>query len=507
MAITHIGTTVPAGNPTTGGTLTIHANTLAGDWCYLVVTNRDGTANPTVTDNDTGGNAWARIDAGATGQSVWAKKATAASASKTVTVGSAVGSCAFVCSVFRGVSALAVPHLGIASESNASGDVSLAAVTPTRDGAWIVVVVSNRTNDITATACVATAPATIAQLGEKLSTGGNDCSATLFAAEQATAGSTGTISWTQAAGANIGCRFWLLPAASIVAAQGAYALSGQPASFPRNRVVAAAQGAYALAGQAATLVYVPAGAYVLTAAQGSYALSGQAASLLRARRIDAAHGAYALSGQALNLLLGRRLVVVHGTYALSGQASNLVYTPVGAFILSAGQGAYALTGQAATLRCTRIMLAAQGAYALSGQIAGLRIGRVMTADVGGYGLSGMDTALRYGRKLFAITGAYALTGQSVVFSKGRTIIAAQGTYALTGFDAELRATRILLAEGGEYSLTGRSVSLVLFSLTAAPRRGFSRAFARSSGVAGPINAGGGRKFPNIRGGSSGIRRS
>lgn len=90
MAISHIETTVPGGNPTTSFTVTISASTLTDDICIVTAIHK-ATTNPTVTDNDTGGNTWALLEAvndGTRSYSVWWKRATSGTASKTVTVGS-----------------------------------------------------------------------------------------------------------------------------------------------------------------------------------------------------------------------------------------------------------------------------------------------------------------------------------------------------------------------------------------------------------------------------------
>lgn len=93
MAISHIETTLPAGNPTTSFTVTISASTLTNDLLFLTVIHK-ATTNPTVTDNDTGGNTWVLLEAindGTRSYTVWWKRATSGTASKTVTVGSLTG--------------------------------------------------------------------------------------------------------------------------------------------------------------------------------------------------------------------------------------------------------------------------------------------------------------------------------------------------------------------------------------------------------------------------------
>ncbi len=212
MAITHIGTVVDSSNATTTFPLTIPAATEANDVLILSVTNRDAATDPTVTDNDTGGNTWAKVGGGATGLTVWWKRATSATAGKVVTAAALTGSSAGVLSVYRGVSLTTTPYENVTTESNISGNETHAAITPTVNGAWVFLCIANRTDDIATATQAATSPAVLTERGESLSTGGSDCSNTLCSAEQSTAGTTGAITWAQTDAASISCVFNLIPA-------------------------------------------------------------------------------------------------------------------------------------------------------------------------------------------------------------------------------------------------------------------------------------------------------
>lgn len=260
----------------------------------------------------------------------------------------------------------------------------------------------------------------------------------------------------------------------LAAAQGAYSLTGQAAGLYRGLKVAAAQGAYALTGQAVGFIR----SYVLAAAQGAYALTGKAAGLLRALKMSAVQGSYSLAGQAVNFLKGRTLIAAQGTYALTGQAVNFSRS----YVLAAAQGAYALTGKAVNFLRTYKLAAAQGVYTLagqavaflrpgayvllaatgfftlSGQAAGLLRALKLTAAQGSYVLTGRAVNLLRGLKVTAVQGSYVLAGQAAGFLRGLRVAAAQGTYSLAGQAVGLYRGRILSAAQGAYAFTGRAVN-------------------------------------------------
>src|SRR5688500_20124226 len=99
MAVAHRASVAAStANPTTTFAITIPATVAAGDVLFVLITSRDsvsGSANATCVDNDTGGNAWAVVTNTADKKHwIFWKRATSATAGKTVTVNSCVGSCA-----------------------------------------------------------------------------------------------------------------------------------------------------------------------------------------------------------------------------------------------------------------------------------------------------------------------------------------------------------------------------------------------------------------------------
>lgn len=200
MAIAHRASAVAnSTNNTTSLTVTIPASVQADDLLFLVTANRGATTDPTVTDNDTGGNAWARIggqDNTGSGDVYW-KRATSGSASKTVTVSGCTDSCSAGLSAFSGGSTAVTPYENVTAEANASGDETNAGFTPSQNGSMVCLAVCNVDTDIAVSTQSSTSPGSLTELFEHLNTGGGDCATCLAAAVQATAGATGNLTWAQ----------------------------------------------------------------------------------------------------------------------------------------------------------------------------------------------------------------------------------------------------------------------------------------------------------------------
>jgi hypothetical protein len=201
---------VPAGDPTTSFTVAIDAAVVAGDWLYLAFLSRDhtvGDALPTVTDDDTGGNTWASIYTSGQRQAhVFRKKATSATASKTVTVAGCIGSSSGVLKAFTNTIGTTS---NLQSEANASGNETHAGFVATEGGSMLAGIVFNTADDNAVTSLsFATAGATT--MTEKLSIGGSDC-AVAFGHVLATGSVSGDLTWTQTDGATISLVFAVLP--------------------------------------------------------------------------------------------------------------------------------------------------------------------------------------------------------------------------------------------------------------------------------------------------------
>ena len=193
---------MPGGNPTTSFTVTIPSSTLTDDVLFLTVTNRGSTADPTVTDDDTGGNAWAKVNAGLHNGSLWWKRATSGTASKTVTVSGLTNSSAGVLKVFSGALLTGNPYSNVSTEDNASANETHAGFTPDEADEMICAAIANYSNDLAVTALACTNPGVLSQV-EKLSTGGSDCgSAFGHALQIGGPTATGNFTWAQTDRAN-----------------------------------------------------------------------------------------------------------------------------------------------------------------------------------------------------------------------------------------------------------------------------------------------------------------
>mgnify|MGYP001605812119 FL=1 len=201
MAVAFRASAVPGGNPTTSFTVIIPASTLTDDVLFLSVTNGGSTADPTVTDDDTGGNAWAKVNAGLHNGSLWWKRATSGTASKTVTVSGLNNSSAGVLKVFSGALLTGNSFSNVSTEDNASADETHAGFTPLEADEMICAAIAN-TDNLSVTSLACTNPGTLSQV-EKLSTGGLD-SASAFGHALQIGGptATGNFTWAQTDRAN-----------------------------------------------------------------------------------------------------------------------------------------------------------------------------------------------------------------------------------------------------------------------------------------------------------------
>lgn len=204
---------------------------------------------------------------------------------------------------------------------------------------------------------------------------------------------------------------------SLAAANGAYVITGEAATFVERFQLTAAQGSYTLTGEAATEIE----GFKLSAGQGSYSVTGEAATLVTAGSFNlvAANGSYSIAGQSS--VLGTAMLGAQGSYVLAGEAatfgSNASYT------LVAAAGAYDYVGAAASSDFSMEGLA--GAYTLAGQAAVLSNAAafVLTAAVGNYSLAGQAVVFSTGGigtyLLVANPGSYSYTGEQLIFPGGQ----------------------------------------------------------------------------------------
>lgn len=202
-AVAHRASAVQAGTTsTTTDTITIPASIATDDDCYVFVTSRDHISTDlfvTVVDDDITGNLWAKLgnSTDRKSQFFW-KKATAATASKTITIALAQGSLASGLSCFSGAAA-GDPTTDIVIENNTSGSEVHAAFTPTNADSMVVFNIANSANDNSVTvAAAATLGSFEPELYQILNTGGSDCASWTSAVLSAGGPTdTGGFTWTQ----------------------------------------------------------------------------------------------------------------------------------------------------------------------------------------------------------------------------------------------------------------------------------------------------------------------
>jgi hypothetical protein len=394
--------TVTSGANTTGFTLVINSGVLAGDVLLLGITNRDATANPTVVDNDTGGNTWLRhVTQNATTNgsiSVWWKRATSATASKTITVSGCTGSASGLVMPYRGCLATGTPIGTAAGEQNASGNETQVEITTSVADAYVCLFVGCTSNDtLNPATFTATNPTVLTDRSEGISTGGSDCSLAHASARRTTAGATGALNWVQTDGTGASTAFELLPALN---------------------------------------------AYALACTGGSAAIAGADAGLRATRHLSAAAGSVALTGTSATLFRGYRMVAAGDSVALTGSSAGLRATR----LLSASPGSTTLTGFDAGLRVSRLLSAQPGSTVLTGSSAGLLATRLLSADAGTLELTGTAAGLFRGLRLHADSGSITLTGGDATLTHEGfgepelahyTLDAAPGSFTLTGGSANL----------------------------------------------------------------------
>jgi hypothetical protein len=213
-AVTHRASTAGSGTTTTSVGIVIPASTAANDIVIAAFTNGGASADPSVAD-DEGAGTWAKIlsgDDGNSNLSVWWKRASSSTASKTVTGSGFTNSCTGVVSVYSGALTSGNPYAGQTFQSNASGTESHAAITPTVNGSMVFLVVGQQP-DIATSTQAATNPAVLTERAEHLSTGGLDCSVALASETQIIAGTTGALTWAQTNAATMSIAFYLTPQA------------------------------------------------------------------------------------------------------------------------------------------------------------------------------------------------------------------------------------------------------------------------------------------------------
>ena len=206
-------------NPTTTTTITIP--TVVTDQVMIVAfTSRDhtsGTAQPTVTDNNSG--SWTQKDFSTDRiAQLWWRRVISGDTAKTITIAGAVGSLSAVLHVIKDAYPTGDPITDLTQETNISGNETHAAITPTNAGSYLVGVVFNYANDNAVTSMSTATAGALANFNEHLSTGGNDCATAIAGLTGVAASSTGAFTWAQTNGTTYSMLFAVRARAALGAA-------------------------------------------------------------------------------------------------------------------------------------------------------------------------------------------------------------------------------------------------------------------------------------------------
>lgn len=210
MAVTHVQSVNGSDSATTSDALTIPAVSV-GDVLLLFCTNDGATTAPTVTDDDTGGNTWGRVDpSGNSGHSVWWKHATANTSGKTVTADGFTTACAVVLSAYTGAKVSGTPYENVNTEAQSAGEETIVGFTPSRDGCMIILAVTNRNGAFGCANQSCTNPGVLTERAEVLNP--TICAVMTASNAQVEAAATGDITWTQTNSAHLTTVFNLITA-------------------------------------------------------------------------------------------------------------------------------------------------------------------------------------------------------------------------------------------------------------------------------------------------------
>lgn len=210
MPITHVGSATGGGTSSTSKTATI-PTVAVNDLLLLFCVNKGSTAVPTVSDDD--GGSWARMDgSGTNGCSIWYRRATSATSGKTITASGFTTDCSIGLTVLRGVTLETTFWDSLQILSQAAGTESVSTFTPDRSNSWIGLSVFHRGASITNASQTCTNPGTLNERFDQTSAGG--CGVMHAGAVQtsASAGATGTITWTATNSGHITIVFAIRPA-------------------------------------------------------------------------------------------------------------------------------------------------------------------------------------------------------------------------------------------------------------------------------------------------------
>jgi hypothetical protein len=292
VAITHVASAIPTGNPTTSHTITI-PTVAVGDLLLYAATNRDATTVPTVSDNNGDGVPWNNKTTATSKGTLWWKRATANISGKTLSASGFTGSSSGVLEALTGVTTVGSPFSAYTHEDNISGNETHGQITPHINGCWVGLSTHNVDNDNAVTNSATTSPGALTEGNEKTSSGGSDCATSLKGLVQATAGATGSATWTQTDGVTVSQLFAIMPPDETAVTAAAPSFSGGTVAVSDSTPVAAAGPSFG----GGTITVADAEITAVTAA--ALAFSGNAVTVADATPVTAA--TLAFSGNAVTV--------------------------------------------------------------------------------------------------------------------------------------------------------------------------------------------------------------
>jgi hypothetical protein len=228
MAVAYRNSAVDTHTTTTTAFDIVIPTVVTDDVLILTCINRDNKAAPTISDNDTGGNSWALLlgsNVETPGFDVYWKRATGSTSGKTISGSGFTGSCAAALSVFSGCIATGNPYENASAETHVyilgeppdpdTEEYTHTGFTTSTNGSCVVLCVGIQDNLTIAGQASANFGSMTTNKADFLSTGGNDSAVSLAYALAATAGATGTFSWTDNNYASKSIAFTLLPTAGV----------------------------------------------------------------------------------------------------------------------------------------------------------------------------------------------------------------------------------------------------------------------------------------------------
>jgi len=207
-SITHVGS-ASNGAASTSTTITIPSGTQAGDVLVAAFSNRGASATPTVVDDDSGGNTWELISPPNKAGTLWWKRATSGTASKTITASGFTTACSGGVSVFRGVTTEGNPFATATHRINASGTETHQGFTPPCNNCRICLAVCNTSANSPVSSQSSTDPGALTEHYDQI---GGTCATSMATASQTTAGPTGALTWAQSNAGTQSIGFALIPA-------------------------------------------------------------------------------------------------------------------------------------------------------------------------------------------------------------------------------------------------------------------------------------------------------